>query len=1270
MLADAIGDHESGALPTVQELTDLIADLEVRTFIGPTRIDPELLTTGWYLHGIASASAASDTYSPARQRQAFAVSAHVFDLALADSDRTVQQQLTLAFGAQVGYRRASLDPNATAIWRRVNKLLDAPASERSPYTHSASGPAQHLDVALLGLRAGVAFLGLDVARISVLLRDWRGKLFDLRASLEMESLDSTMFGPAAAVVSAVSNLMTFLRYGHSEQLAAALGDLDSVLDMSAGEGDHDSRWVASHLRSIAGELESSSIWSVLPDGTPSAVAQAFTVGSPPALTLWPPQVELLTRSIGNPLSPDTKRLLLSVPTSAGKTLIAQVLICHQLATQPGNVCYVTPLRSLGREMRQALAGRLRVLAKGMGLDLADFADADIDELLSILGSAEDHRVDVMTPERLAHILRRDPEAIAQYSLFVIDEAHLLAQPGRGFLLESLLAILVTMDVKLFLLSGVMGNAAQISSWLSPSIPEVLFSSSWRGPRRLHALLYSDILWDDEESLPLRSATFTRRVRYPMVGDLRVRAAEGRVHRLSTSRELPIGEYERSTRRDGSLKHTRTPFYKLCARTAAALLPAGSLLMVLSRRDYARNAAQEVASGLPVSDLTVKLCGFLEERLGEEHPLVHCVRRGVAYHHAGLPVDVLDAIEQAMRSERLLAIFATSTLTDGVNLPVRTVLICESRYEGQDPGQQLDAPRLLNALGRAGRAGRETEGWIILALNQAHDDSNFEILRPADEDLEIRTSLDSEQALQELADIERLVATTADALFVLPDGAAADFAAYVWFVLSASERLAAIGSPIDLSQAVHSLLAFTQLPGDIKERWLALAQSVHAEFAQTSAASRLRWTVSGASLGSAREIERIASDFARHLVARDLSEEPDQNDMIELLDAIGAFDRLLQLPEAADPWKFKVSVAARTSLDVPVSEALRLWMSGLSMPALAAALLPTVADASWRLEQTVDAVSGTFEHFLSWTVGVVIDQTADLLREMDAETSIPRTFAYMIRYGVDTRIALSLITNGVTSRRLAHLIGRAAVERSLSLREVRRWLRELHVTGWRAEFDASDREVEELIDFCRTVNRSALRELLEDGTTVLDIDTVGPHAREAPWAVIEGQDAEFRYAARSDLVEVWSKGSEAACVGAIVAASHADTHLILSSGVEFDATLEQGRLRLNQSRQRSLRGSGASSRDAPIRRARLDLSDYESVFESAFIDPDNAAFYRDSGEDEDAYFWPVRRWSTEDAVDRLFGEDILEDQKSELISGLNGRYPYWALREDLERDWGV
>lgn len=1181
-LADAIGQHAVGSLPTVEELTDLIADIEVRTFIRPTEVEADLLRAGWYLHGVASASAAEELYSAARQQRAFAISAHIFDLALNGPGRTIHDQLTLAFAAQVGYRRADLDPNATAIWRRVNDLLDSPAgpafdreagtdgeasaspngseADRTDLRDISAEAAAAGSLMTMALRAGVAFLGLDVARAGQLLVAWRVEITAMADLIEMDSLLSTMFGPAEAVTSAVGDLMAFLRYGDPERLEAAQQALVSVINLTAGEGDHDARWVAAHLLAIADGMETSSVWSVLPDGAPDAVAQAFTVGTPPVLTLWPPQRDLLRRSTANPLDPGTKRLLLSVPTSAGKTLVAQILICHHLATQPGDVCYVTPLRSLGREMRQALAGRLRVLERGLGGDYPDFGEIGIEDLFNLTDEAATTSVEVMTPERLTHLLRHDPEAVLdRFSMFVIDEAHLLAQPGRGFLLESLLAVLSRTETRLVLLSGVMGNAQQVATWLDPSGTDVLYSSAWRGPRRLHALLYSDVVWDAEQRVPLKSKTFLQRSTYPMIADLRVRPAESKVYKLSTSRDSPIGEMTRSLRNNGTYKQEHTAFYRLCARTAYNLLPAGSLLMILSRRDYARNAAQEVAGLLETTSRTDTLREFLEERLGEEHPLVDCVRHGVAYHHAGLPVDVLDALEQAMRSDVLVAMFATSTLTDGVNLPVRTVLICETRYEGQDPGQQLDAPRLLNAVGRAGRAGRETEGWIVLGLNQSPKDANFEILRPAADDLEIHSTLDSEHALTRLAEAEALVAETSDALFELAPGEASDFAAFVWFVLSATERLTKLAATLDLSSAVRNLLAFVQLPADIKARWLAFAEYIQQQFEWTSPSSRLRWTITGTGLRSARKIEQIASAFAEQvtrqygelglagsgmgLVTRSLTID----EALATLEAEGTLKRLLELPEAGNVWRFKASVGSKTTIEAPVELALRGWLGGLNMPTLAAHILPTVADAAWRLEQTVDAVSGTFEHFLSWTVGLVIAQANELLVERGGVAALPENLAYMIRYGVDTAIALKLLTAGVGSRRLAYEIGRYASAQGFEWSEVREWLRRLHIDGWRNEFGATPREIDDLAEFCRSHAKSPLRQLLETHQTTIDLTL--PMTPPPPHTLA----VELRVTSSADPVEVWTLHSPAYRVGTVAAAFHTDLQLLRNSGIEFSAT---------------------------------------------------------------------------------------------------------------------
>lgn len=1111
ILSEALGEHSVGLLPSVEDLTALIADVEVAGFKGSYELDRELLHTAWYLHGVASASEAAELYTPQRQERAFRVSAHIFDLALNDDRQGLHDRLTLAFAAQVGYRRSKLDPNATSIYRRALPLLtgEPKVDEGAPSEPLLSGNLVGgekdavlssvgvlvTQLPLLALRIGVAFLGLDAPQINRLTKAWQRQCDLLADVLEIGALTGTMFGPASEVLRAVGELMTFMRTGDTARLVIAQSALESVLNLEAGQGDKDARWVAAHLLAIAGGLERASVWSVLPPGTPPAVAQAFTISQPSVLTLWPPQQELLARVNGNPLSPQTKRLLLSVPTSAGKTLMAQLMICTHLATERDSVCYVTPLRSLGREMRQALRNRLRVLNREMGAELPDRPTLLDDFAL------EESDVDVMTPERLMHALRRDPATtLNRYSLYVIDEVQLLAQSGRGFMLESLLTFLRATDARLILLSGVLGNAASLAHWLSDSAPEVLFSSDWRGPRQVHALLTSELDWSAQTTTPRKSASHPWRKTVPAKAHLRIRPAESIVHSLETSvighkvfKATPDSKMER----DGG-----TPFYADVAVAASIFLRAGSLLMVVTQRDIARRAAEVIAKELDPASGIGELETFFKERLGDQHPLLACVRRGVGYHHAGLPTDVLNALEQALRDGQLHAIVATSTLTDGVNLPVRTVVVSETTYEGQPSGAKLDPARLLNAVGRAGRAGRETEGWIVLALNKQYSPLDFDKLTPSEADLQVRSTLLVEESIRSLAETETLLAETSDAILRLNPGPAADFVSYVWFVLSSLEQISGVVTASDLPSEIESLLGMHQLDRDLRERWATLARMARETFVATDPQTRRRWNSAGTTLATAIEIDQIVQEVLEALQTAMLdpwtvladANEISLEQTLEILSSCNVFGRLLALPEAQGVWRFKTSPRAKLPYDsVNVDEIVLQWVRGASISDLATTHLTNVADSAWRLEQMVDVVSGAFEHFLSWTVGVVVEQTNAALTASSSWMRVCSSTSSMLRYGVDTPQALGLLTRGVQSRRLAHRIGRWADGRLLDPDEMRGAIAALHIEGWRRTFDANPTDVLDLLEFTRSRRQSLLRELLESSRASVSVDLLAEEA---------------------------------------------------------------------------------------------------------------------------------------------------------------------------------
>ena len=300
---------------------------------------------------MASVDQARERYTVARQRQAFQVSAHLFDLAL-NQDRWLQvDRLSLGFAAAIGYRRGGLDPNATAIMNRLHTDIDAD-----------SPVLDHIGT--VALEAGLAFLGFQPRTLFTWLNRWRRQLAVLARASQLQDLTTTAFGTTHMVVLGADDLLAYFARGDRARLERGRIRLRAAATGQAGPGDLNARWVAAHLLALSEEAEAGSLWNpaVLPPTVPTLVRQAFTIGSPPVLTLWEPQRDLLTGQ-RSPFDPSVRRMVLAVPTSSGKTLVAQMLAVEHLARTDRSVCYIAPTRSLCREVRRAMASRVRILQR-------------------------------------------------------------------------------------------------------------------------------------------------------------------------------------------------------------------------------------------------------------------------------------------------------------------------------------------------------------------------------------------------------------------------------------------------------------------------------------------------------------------------------------------------------------------------------------------------------------------------------------------------------------------------------------------------------------------------------------------------------------------------------------------------------------------------------------------------------------------------------------------------------------------------------------------
>lgn len=1077
LLRDALAHRTR--LPSAEQLQERMAKAEIALILRRTNVDRKLIKTAWYLHGIASVSKARERYTVARQRQAFLVSAHIFDLALARDDLNLDERLAIGFASAIGYRRGGRDPNAAAV---VSRLGD--------YVGLSPAAAEIGGLEALALRAGLVLLGFDTKFAFRWLAAWRRYFSDLASQAELNDLRTTALGPTEMLVRGAEDVLSFLARGRYDLFERGQDRLRAVaVDENA---PLDERWVASHLLAFADEAESGSPWNpgVLPPEVPASVRQAFAIGLPAVLTFWEPQRELLAGGT-SPLDPASRRMVLAVPTSGGKTLIAQVIAVAELARTDKSVCFVVPTRSLGREVRRAMSSRLRILEKEVAAEKPDFPiwweSLDIP-----ISEEEPADVEVMTPERLSHLLRQDSSAVLErFGMFIFDEAQLLKEQGRGFVLESLIASLnlltVDRDHRIVLISAALGNAGAIGQWLSPAQAALVHQSEWRGPRRLHAVFNTRADWDSTVIEGEAGRDWPYRHTTVLSGQIRVRLANGATESISTQGDTGWRFVRKS--KDGAkypnpvvTDATRsTKRYLIASQMITALGHAGSVLVVASTKLQAQQLAQGIAASVDDAQQLAPLVDFVRGQLGDAHPLVATLTKGVGFHHAGLPVEVLEALEGAVRDDALPYLTCTSTLTDGVNLPVRTVVLYDTPYPNQPEDSRLKGARLVNAMGRAGRAGRETEGWIVLVRAAEPVEQDFTDLNPDADDLEVTSTLTTDDALAAVAAFELTARSGYDAIFTA-QGAAADFVSFVWSMLATAEQLDD-WTIAESATVVDSTLAARHSDG-VRQQYLAIAEVTRSAYQATDPDARRRWARVGSSVGSARKIDSLAHQVAAAVLQGDVGGPIETaTGAVDLL--ADSMSSLLQLDEAPQ-WAFRVSVRGQP-IEVDPATLLKGWLDGGSLPELADRYVAAAADAAWRIEQMVNVTTTQFEHYLSWTLGAVVELTNSLLDSQGSDARVCPELAGYVRYGVKSQVALRLMSEGLHSRRISNLIAASLpIDASTGIEELRTGLGALSVEDWRREFSATASEVADLLDFTRQRKRSLLKVLLDSGTVSLPV----------------------------------------------------------------------------------------------------------------------------------------------------------------------------------------
>lgn len=400
-----------------------------------------------------------------------------------------------------------------------------------------------------------------------------------------------------------------------------------------------------------------------------------------------------------------KSAVIQMPTSAGKTKSTELILRSAFLAQRTNLAViVAPFRALCNEIKNDLLTAFQ--DENITIDtLSDVLqnDFEIDLFLETLSKPN---ILVVTPEKLLYVLRHNPEITTNLNLVIFDEGHQFDTGKRGVTYELLLTSLKEFlpdNAQKILISAVISNAEEIGEWLngdktvakgehlSPTFKSIGFAS-WRDTLGRIQYIEDGI---DTYFVP--------------------RVIEKQNLQLQ-GRERKIREFPENTGQDialflGTKLSIKGGVAIFCGRKDTAINICKRVVEI-TNRNYSIDNLKTISNQQELQSLT-NLC---IANLGNDSVEAQSAKHGIFAHHNNIPHGIRIAVEYAMRNNFIHLVVCTSTLAQGVNLPIR-YLIVTSFYQGKELIKIRD---FHNLIGRAGRAGKHVEGSILFSDTNIYD----------------------------------------------------------------------------------------------------------------------------------------------------------------------------------------------------------------------------------------------------------------------------------------------------------------------------------------------------------------------------------------------------------------------------------------------------------------------------------------------------------------------------------------------------------------------
>jgi len=392
--------------------------------------------------------------------------------------------------------------------------------------------------------------------------------------------------------------------------------------------------------------------------------------------------------------------IVQMPTSAGKTKATELILRSAfLAERVSLAIIIAPFRALCHEIKNSLVEAFHNETTKVD-ELSDALQTDF-EIAELLGHQQ---ILVITPEKLLYVLRHAPELAAHVGLLVFDEGHQFDSGTRGITYELLLTSLRSMipeGAQKVLISAVISNAEAVGEWLNGE-PNVVEGTTLTPTFRSVGFAS----WIDQLG----------RIEYVDSRD----AEQGEFFVPRVIERFNLGKRGRE-QKDRHFPE-RDDGQAIALYLGIKLAPNGSIAIFCGKKSTATSicakAVEFIDRGIPLplpqkfsDQREVERLYYLHvANLGPEASSSMSAEHGIFSHHGNTPHGIRLSVEHAMRENLVRFVVCTSTLAQGVNLPIR-YLIVTSVYQGME---RIKVRDFHNLIGRAGRAGMHTEGSILFA----------------------------------------------------------------------------------------------------------------------------------------------------------------------------------------------------------------------------------------------------------------------------------------------------------------------------------------------------------------------------------------------------------------------------------------------------------------------------------------------------------------------------------------------------------------------------